>query len=71
MGLKPMKSFLTQDLFNSLIKFKVKVGMIEINSESFEWLNLFYTYLSKYYRRLLVLWKGTCAPKAQKPVTLP
>ena len=26
---------------------------------------------SKYYRRLLVLWKGTCAPKAQKPVTLP
>ena len=26
---------------------------------------------SKHYRRLLVLWKGTCAPKAQKPVTLP
>ena len=24
---------------------------------------------SKHYRRLLVLWKGTCAPKAQKPVT--
>ena len=27
--------------------------------------------VSKHYRRLLVLWKGTCAPKAQKPVTLP
>ena len=27
--------------------------------------------LSKYYRRSLVLWKGTCARKAQKPVTLP
>ena len=26
---------------------------------------------SKYYRRLLVLYNGTCAPKAQKPVTLP
>ena len=26
--------------------------------------------ISKHYRRSLVLWKGTCAPKAQKPVTL-
>ena len=33
--------------------------------------NLAYWHISKHYRRLLVLWKGTCAPKAQKPVTLP
>ena len=32
---------------------------------------LYLNTISKHYRRLLVLWKGTCAPKAQKPVTLP